>query len=157
MKITLLVIGKTAEKYLKEGVHEYENRIKHYLPFEIIELPAIKSSAKISFNKQKEMEADLLMKKIVKYDYIVLLDEKGEERESKDFAVFIEKQMNSGIKNLLFIVGGPYGFDEIIYAKATRKISLSKMTFSHQMIRLIFVEQLYRAMTIIRNEAYHHE
>jgi 23S rRNA (pseudouridine1915-N3)-methyltransferase len=157
MKITLLLAGKTTEEYLNTGVSIYVKRIVHYLPFEIIELPAFKSKGKITPEQQKEAEADIILKHLNKSDRIVLLDEKGKTKSSTEFADFLNQQMNSGIKNLFFVVGGPFGFSERVYSKAHLMISLSKMTFSHQLVRLVFVEQLYRALTILKNEPYHHE
>ena len=157
MKITLLLVGKTTEEYLNTGISVYVKRIVHYLPFEIIELTALKSKGKITPAQQKEAEADIILKHINKSDRVILLDEKGKEKSSAEFADFLNHQMNSGIKNLFFVVGGPYGFSEQVYSKAYSTISLSKMTFSHQLVRLVFVEQLYRAFTILKNEPYHHE
>lgn len=157
MKTILIQIGKTEEKYLNEGISIYEKRIIHYIQFQSITIPAIKNAKNLSEDQQKDFEAELILKQISDSDFIMLLDEKGEQFRSIQFAEFIQKKMNTGLKNLVFIIGGPYGFSKKIYARANVKISLSEMTFSHQMIRLLFMEQLYRAMTIIKNEPYHHE
>ena len=157
MKITCLVIGKTNEKYFIDAIDEYTSRLKHYLPFEITVIPELKNVKNVSVSDQKEKEADLILKNIQSGDYIVLLDEHGKEFTSLAFSAYIEKKMHTISKRLLFIIGGPYGFSPRIHNLANEKISLSKMTFSHQMIRLIFTEQLYRAMTILNHEPYHHE
>lgn len=156
MKITLLLLGKTEFEYISEGYKIYESRLKHYILFETIYIPAIKNTKNLSFNQQNDKEADLLLKHFPGKDLIILLDEKGTEYSSIDFAKYIQKNMNKGIKNIMFVIGGAFGFSEIIYNLNLPKFTISKMTFSHQMIRLIFVEQLYRAMTIIKNEPYHH-
>lgn len=157
MKISLLVIGKTDAGYFIDAIGEYENRLKHYLPFEISVIPDIKNSKNLTVDQQKEKEGELILKNIQPGDYLVLLDERGSEYSSLQFASYIEKKTHTVGKRLVFVIGGPYGFSEDVYKKASEKISLSKMTFSHQMIRLVFVEQLYRAMTILNNEPYHHE
>ena len=156
MKTCFLVIGKTVEDYLKEGIAVYEKRLKNYLSFEIKVLPEIKKTSGLSFDQQKTMEGKLLMESIAPSDFVILLDERGKELSSADFAIFLQKQMLQSIKSMIFVVGGPYGFSKEMYDRANEKISLSKMTYSHQMVRLIFTEQLYRAMTILRNEPYHH-
>lgn len=157
MKITCLVIGKTTEKYFIDAIDEYTSRLKHYIPFEITVIPELKNVKNVSVTDQKEKEADLILKNIQPGDYIVLLDEHGKEFTSIEFSTYIERKMHTVSKRLIFIIGGPYGFSPRIHHLANEKISLSKMTFSHQMIRLIFIEQLYRAMTILSNEPYHHE
>lgn len=157
MKIVLLVIGKTDTSYFTDAVREYENRLRHYIPFEIQIIADIKNVKNLTADQQKEKEGVQILKNIQPGDYIVLLDEKGKQYTSMEFASYLEKKAHTVNKRLVFIVGGPYGFSEEIYKMASEKISLSKMTFSHQMIRLIFVEQLYRAMTILNNEPYHHE
>jgi 23S rRNA (pseudouridine1915-N3)-methyltransferase len=156
MKITLLGIGKTDRPYLKEGISLYEKRIVHYLPFEMRILPDIKTSKGFSKEKVTEQEGIQLLAALRADDLVVLLDERGTEMNSLQFAAFIEKKMTAGTRNLVFIAGGPYGFSQEVYKRSSQKISLSKMTFSHQMVRLIFAEQLYRAMTIIKGEPYHH-
>jgi 23S rRNA (pseudouridine1915-N3)-methyltransferase len=157
MRTRLLLIGKTEEEFLKTGIREYEMRIKRYIPFEIIEIPALKNGANLTPAELNSRESLLLGKQFVPGDVIILLDEHGKEMTSKEFAVFLNKQFIAGNKNLVFVVGGPYGFDPDIKKKASFILSLSKMTFSHQMVRLFFTEQLYRGLTIIRGESYHHE
>lgn len=157
MKIGLLVIGKTDARYFIEAIEEYKNRLEHYIPFEFCVIPDIKNTKNLTADQQKEKEGELLLKNIQAGDYVVLLDERGKEFSSMQFSTYIEKKTHTVAKRLVFIIGGPYGFSKEVYDKANEKISLSKMTFSHQMIRLIFIEQLYRAMTILNNEPYHHE
>jgi 23S rRNA (pseudouridine1915-N3)-methyltransferase len=157
MKITLLVIGKTEESWLRDGIAEYAGRLKHYAVFQMLEIPAIRDAKSVPVADQKKKEALLLHKHFGDNDMLVLLDENGKETGSIQFAAFLNRQFSSGKKNLVFAVGGPYGFDETVRRRADHILSLSKMTFSHQMVRLIFMEQLYRAMTILRNESYHHE
>ena len=157
MKIQLIVIGKTNQDFVEKGIKEFCNRLQHYLPFEIKVIPDIKNTKSLSFEQQKEKEGELILKSINSTDYVVLLDERGKEFSSLQFANYLEKKTHTVSKNLTFIIGGPYGFSDKIKETAQEKISLSKMTFSHQLIRLIFVEQVYRAMTILNNEPYHHE
>lgn len=157
MKITLLVVGKTNDPHFIAGIEEYAKRIRHYLPFDIEVIPELKNTKSLSEEQQKEKEADLLLKAFQPSDRIVLLDEHGKEYRSLEFASWIDKKAGGGCKRLVFVVGGPYGFSPRIYDRADEKISLSRMTFSHQMIRLIFTEQIYRAMTILNHEPYHHE
>lgn len=156
MKVTLILNGKTEDDYIQKGFAIFEQRLKHYLPFECMVIPALKNTKALSIEQQKQKEAELVFKYLQPADRVILLDENGKEYSSTGFSGFIQQQMNAGIKNLVFVVGGPYGFSEELYKRATAKISLSKMTFSHQMVRLFFAEQLYRAMTILRNEPYHH-
>ena len=157
MKITFLVLGKTEDSYLKDGIDNYLKRLKFYIKFEIQEIPELKNTKNLSPEQQKSKEAELINKYLNPGDHIILLDEKGDEFTSTQFSGFLNKKMIQSIQNLVFIVGGPYGFDEQIYQKANNKLSLSKMTFSHQMVRLFFVEQIYRAFTILKGEPYHHE
>jgi 23S rRNA (pseudouridine1915-N3)-methyltransferase len=157
MKICLLVIGKTDEEYLQKGLGIFMKRIPHYILFEMKIIQDIKNSKNLSEEQQKEKEGELIMQQILSSDELFLLDEQGLEVSSVDFARFLEKKMLSGIKRLVFVIGGPYGFSTTVYSRATGKISLSKMTFSHQMVRLIFAEQLYRAFTILKGEPYHHQ
>lgn len=157
MKITLLTIGKTEDKYLSEGIEKYLKRLKHYIPFGIVEVPELKNTKSLSRDQQKSKEAELIFKNISGTDHVILLDENGQELSSVQFSGFLNKKMIGGQHHLVFIVGGPYGFNAAIYNRANDKISLSKMTFSHQMIRLFFVEQLYRAFTILKGEPYHNE
>ncbi len=157
MKITLLVIGKTDAGYFIDAVNEYQKRLEHYIPFEIQIIPDIKNTKNLTAEQQKEKEGELILKSLQAGDYIVLLDDKGKEYTSIQFANYIEKKTHTVSKRLVFIIGGPYGFSQTVYDKTNEKLTLSRMTFSHQMVRLIFVEQLYRAMTILNNEPYHHE
>lgn len=156
MKISLIYIGKTDQEYLKKGITIYLDRLKHYIPFNMIEIPDIKNSKNLSVEQQKQKEGELILQKIVPTDDVVLLDENGKHFTSVEFSSLIEKKMVMSTQNLVFIIGGPYGFSQDVYSRANSKFALSKMTFSHQMVRLIFVEQLYRAMTIIKGEPYHH-
>ena len=157
MKITLLAIGKTNAKYLQEGIEQYTKRLSHYIPFELKILPDVKTTKALTTDKQKEMEGEMFMSAIQQGDWVTLLDERGKEFTSRDFAAYIDKKMITIPKNLIFIIGGPYGFSKAMYERANEKLSLSKMTFSHEMIRLFFVEQIYRAMTILKGEPYHHD
>jgi len=157
MKIKLLAIGKTDNKQLIELINEYQNRLKHYIKFEIEIIPDIKNAKNFNVSQQKEKEGELILSKLQKTDQLVLLDDKGKEFTSIEFSKYLQKKMNSGIKKLVLVIGGPYGFSDAVYKKSNGKISLSKMTFSHQMIRLFIVEQLYRGFTILKNEPYHHE
>jgi len=157
MKICLLVIGKTDEAYLQKGIEIFLKRIPHYISFEMKVIPDLKNSKNLSEEQQKEKEGELIIQQLIASDELFLLDEEGIENSSVEFAHFLEKKMISGIKRLVFVIGGPYGFSGTIYSRANGKLSLSRMTFSHQMVRLIFAEQLYRAMTILKGEPYHHE
>ena len=157
MKILLLTIGNTDKKYMKEGIDDYVKRLSFYLPFEIKVIPDLKNRGSLSVDLQKEKEGQLILNQISPGDFMVLLDERGEEFTSTSFSGWIEKKMIAGTRQLVFVIGGPYGFSKMVYQRSDLKISLSKLTFSHQMVRLIFVEQVYRAMTIIKNEPYHHE
>ena len=157
MTITLLTIGKTDSSALQNLIENYTARLKHYVRFEMVVIPDIKKTKNISENQQKEKEGEVLLKQLQPADFFVLFDEKGKEFTSLGFADLLQKHMNSGLKNLVFAIGGPYGFSAAVQKRANAKISLSKMTFSHQMVRLFVVEQLYRGFTILRNEPYHHE
>lgn len=156
MKISLLVIGKTDAAYIRACIEEYERRLVRYVPYEMKILPDIKNSKSMSERVQKEKEGELLLGQIAPSDYVVLLDEKGREYDSVGFSEFVAQKMLCGVKGLVFVIGGPYGFSEAVYKRCNEKISLSRMTFSHQMVRMIFAEQLYRAMTIMKGEPYHH-
>lgn len=156
MNISLLCIGKTDSSEIQTLLAKYEKRLTHYIRFERIELPDVKRKNTCP-KQQKKAEADLILKRLKPTDTLILLDEKGKELRSVEWAAQLEKRMIQGNKHLVYVVGGPYGFDDRVYEKAQGKMSLSKMTFSHQMVRLFFVEQLYRAFTIIRKEPYHHE
>lgn len=157
MKITLLAIGKTDARYFIEAINEYQKRLEHYIPFDIQVIPDLKNTKSLTVDQQKEKEGELILKSLQVGDYLVLLDDKGKEYTSVQFASYIEKKTHTVAKRLVFLIGGPYGFSQAVYEKANEKLTLSRMTFSHQMVRLIFVEQLYRAMTILNNEPYHHE
>lgn len=157
MKATLILVGRTADRRFSELIDEYANRLKHYISFEITTIPELKNTKNLSAEQQKSAEAELICKQIQPSDHVVLLDEHGKEFRSIEMADWMKRKMNTVSKRLVFIIGGPYGFSPKIYDIASEKISMSKMTFSHQMIRLIFAEQLYRAMTILNGEPYHHE
>ncbi|MCB4809275.1 23S rRNA (pseudouridine(1915)-N(3))-methyltransferase RlmH [Tamlana sp. 62-3] len=156
MTIKLLCIGKTDNKSLISLITEYEKRLSFYVKFTFEIIPDIKNSKNLSEAQQKQKEGELILGKINTTDALILLDENGKQHDSIAFSNYLQKHMNSGIKQLVFVIGGPYGFSEDVYKKSNGKISLSKMTFSHQMIRLFFIEQLYRGFTILRNEPYHH-
>ncbi len=156
MTIKLLAIGKTDSNQLQQLISEYQNRLKHYIKFELEIIPDIRNVKNLSEIQQKTKEGELILKKLSPTDVLILLDENGKQLTSVDFSEYLQKKMNSGMKQLVFVIGGPYGFSDAIYQKAQGKISLSKMTFSHQMVRLFVVEQLYRAFTILKNEPYHH-
>nr|WP_321412638.1 23S rRNA (pseudouridine(1915)-N(3))-methyltransferase RlmH [uncultured Carboxylicivirga sp.] len=157
MKIELVMIGKTDEKYLIQGIEKYLQRLKHYISFKMTTIPDLKNTKNLSEDQQKKLEGDQILSQLLPGDQLILLDENGKEFNSVGFADFIEKKMISGLKRLVFVIGGPYGFSDEVYSKANQKISLSQMTFSHQMVRLFFTEQVYRAMTILKNEPYHHQ
>lgn len=157
MKIILLAIGKTNAKYLQEGIEQYIKRLSHYIPFEFKILPDVKTTKGLTQEKQKEMEGQMFLGAIQSGDVVVLLDEKGKEMTSREFSTYLDKKMVNVAKNLIFVIGGPYGFSQEMYNRANEKLSLSKMTFSHEMIRLFFIEQIYRAMTILKGEPYHHD
>lgn len=157
MKIILLVVGRTVDNNIIAGINEYQQRVKHFAQFDIDVIPELKNARKLSEQQQKEQEGELITKYMDSGDYVVLLDEGGKEFRSKEFAAWIEHKQNISTKRIVFVVGGPYGFSQKVYSLANEKISLSRMTFSHQMIRLLFVEQLYRAYTIINGLPYHHE
>lgn len=156
MKTILILVGKTVNKHFAAGINDYTERISHYMPFDIITIPELKNTKNLTEQQQKQMEGDLIAKQLQPSDTVVLLDEHGSEFRSVEFARWLEQKRNTS-RRLVFIIGGPYGFSDRIYDRANEKISLSKMTFSHQMVRLIFTEQIYRACTIINGEPYHHE
>ncbi|MCL3779776.1 23S rRNA (pseudouridine(1915)-N(3))-methyltransferase RlmH [Prolixibacteraceae bacterium JC049] len=156
MKITLLVIGKTDQKYLQEGIDIYTKRLKRYISFELKVIPDIKNSKNLSEGEQKQKEGKLILEQVQNGDDLILLDERGKEFTSPDFAQYLQKKMLASTRHLIFVVGGPYGFSDEVYARSNGKVGLSKMTFSHQMIRLFFIEQIYRGMTILKGEPYHH-
>lgn len=157
MKIKLLAIGKTDDKNLQLLIQKYEKRLKHYIKFELEIIPDLKNVKNLSETEQKEKEGDLILARVGATDQLLLLDDKGESSSSIGFSKLMQKKMNAGIRQLVLVIGGPYGFSEAVYKKAQGQLSFSKMTFSHQMIRLFVVEQIYRAFTILRNEPYHHE
>jgi len=157
MKVSLILVGKTVDKRFSDIIDEYAGRVKHYIGFDITTIPELKNTKSLSSDQQKQQEGELIIRQLQPGDHVVLLDEHGKEFRSIEFSDWMSKKMNTVSKRLVFIVGGPYGFSPDVYAKANEKISLSKMTFSHQMIRMIFTEQLYRAMTIMKGEPYHHE
>ena len=156
MKIKLIVVGKTNATYLVEGEGEYEKRLKHYTKFEEIIIPEIKQPGKLSEGELKKKEGQMILDKLEHSDHVILLDDKGKSLSSIDFANFLQQKMNISLKYLVFVVGGAFGFSDEVYQRANSKVSLSKLTFSHQMIRLIFKEQLYRGFSILRGEKYHH-
>ena len=156
MKTELIMVGKTVDKLYTKGIGDYQERIGHYMPFNITVIPALKNTKSLSEDQQKQAEGELILRLIQPSDTVVLLDEHGAERTSMEMAMWITRKQQTA-RRLVFIIGGPYGFSADVYGRADEKISLSRMTFSHQMVRLIFVEQLYRACTIIRGESYHHE
>ena len=156
MNIKLLSIGKTDNKQLQVLIEDYTKRLSHYIKFKLDIIPDLKNTKNLNEKKQKQKEGELILSKLSNSDVLVLLDENGKQYNSVEFSTYLQKHMNSGIKQLVLVIGGPYGFSEDVYQKANAKISLSKMTFSHQMVRLFVVEQLYRGLTILRNEPYHH-
>ncbi len=155
MQITLIQTGKTRFPYLQEGISDYQSRLKHYINFEEITIPDLKNAKNLSVSEIKKKEGEQLLKLTEKSAFLILLDERGKQSSSEEFAEFIRKNMNSG-RDIVLVIGGAFGFSDEVYARANDRISLSKMTFSHQLVRLVFAEQLYRAMTIIRGEPYHH-
>ncbi|MBK7870124.1 MAG: 23S rRNA (pseudouridine(1915)-N(3))-methyltransferase RlmH [Saprospiraceae bacterium] len=155
MKIEFWVIGKTNEEYLEEGIAIYLQRLRHYVPFEMIVISDVKNAGKLSGEELKIKESEIVLNRLKKEDFLILLDERGKMQTSEEFARFLEQKLQLSSKKLVFLVGGAYGFSKALYERADAQLSLSKMTFSHQMVRLFFVEQLYRAMTILKNEPYH--
>ena len=157
MNIKLLTIGKTDNKNLQALIDEYTKRLGFYVKFDVEIIPDIKNVKNLSETQQKEKEGELILSKITPTDHLILLDENGKTFSSVGFSEFLQKKMNAGIKTLVFVIGGPYGFSETVYKQAVGKVSLSEMTFSHQMVRLFVIEQIYRGFTILRNEPYHHQ
>lgn len=157
MNIKLIAIGKTDNKNLQSLMDEYQKRLSFYIKFDLEIIPDIKNAKNLSETQQKEKEGEIILSKLAPTDFLILLDENGKSFGSVEFANELQKKMNAGIKTLVCVIGGPYGFSEAVYQKAQQKISLSKMTFSHQMVRLFFIEQVYRGFTILRNEPYHHQ
>lgn len=156
MKTELILVGKTTNKHFVACINDYVERIGHYMPFSITTIPELKNAKSLSEDQQKEREGELIMKQLQASDTVVLLDEHGSQMRSLEFASWLQKMQNSA-RRLVFVVGGPYGFSPALYQRANQKISLSPMTFSHQMVRLVFTEQIYRACTILKGEPYHHE
>ncbi len=157
MNIRLLTIGKTDNKSLQTLIEDYTKRLSFYVKFDLEIIPDIKNVKNLSEAQQKEKEGELILSKITPTDHLILLDENGKTFSSVGFSDFLQKKMNAGTKTLVFVIGGPYGFSETVYQKAQGKVSLSEMTFSHQMVRLFVIEQIYRGFTILRNEPYHHQ
>lgn len=157
MKIVLLTVGKTDIEWVRKGLETYSSRLTHYVPFSVCEIPELKNTSALTKAQIKEKEGELILRNIKPSDRVVLMDEHGKEYRSIEFAEEIRKLMIGGGKDIVFVIGGAYGFSEAVYARCDGKISLSRMTFSHQMVRTIFAEQLYRAFTIIKGEPYHHE
>lgn len=156
MKTLLILVGKTTDKHFQAGITDYVERIGHYMPFELVTIPELKNTKHLTEEQQKVMEGELILRLLQPSDTMVLLDEHGHEFRSIEFAQWMEQKRNTA-RRLVFVIGGPYGFSKDVYARANEKLSLSRMTFSHQMIRLVFTEQVYRACTIIKGEPYHHE
>ncbi|MBQ4169384.1 MAG: 23S rRNA (pseudouridine(1915)-N(3))-methyltransferase RlmH [Bacteroidales bacterium] len=157
MKLTLLTVGKTDIKWVKEGLDMYAGRLSHYIPFSVTEIPELKNVASTGREQIKEKEGELILKNVRPQDEVILLDERGVQRSSLAFASWLEEKLSRGGKDIVFVIGGAYGFSQKVYDRAGGRISLSQMTFSHQIVRTIFAEQLYRAFTIMRGEPYHHE
>jgi 23S rRNA (pseudouridine1915-N3)-methyltransferase len=157
MRVSLLLVGKTVNKHFVELIDDYAARVKHYIGFDLTVIPELKNTKNLSVDQQKQQEGELILKQLQSGDHVVLLDEHGKELRSVEFSRYMEQKMHTVSKRLVFVIGGPYGFAPAVYERANEKLSLSRMTFSHQMVRLVFVEQLYRAMTIMRGEPYHHE
>jgi 23S rRNA (pseudouridine1915-N3)-methyltransferase len=157
MKISLITVGKTDVKWVREGLDLYVSRLSHYVPFTLDEIPELKNAASLSRSQVKEKEGELVLRRIKDADEVILLDERGREMRSVELAAFLEEKLSRGGRDLVFVIGGAYGFSDRVYGRADAKLSLSRMTFSHQMVRTIFAEQLYRAFTIIKGEPYHHE
>lgn len=157
MKVVLLSVGKTDEDFYVRAIEMFKKRLSHYIPFELDFVPDVKNRKNLSEKEQKQLEGEAILNRIQPGDHVVLLDDKGKQYSSIEFSAFIEKRSHSVPKRLVFVVGGPYGFADQVYDRANEKLSLSRMTFTHQMVRLVFVEQLYRAMTILNGEPYHHE
>ncbi len=157
MKIQLLVVGKTSTPYINTGIDNYMGRLRHYVPFELRTISDIRNTRRLSGEQQCQAEGELILASLQPGDYVVLLDERGKEFTSREFARFVEKRIATLSRNLVFVIGGPYGFSDAVYERSDDRLSLSRMTFSHEMVRLFFVEQVYRAMTILRGEPYHHD
>lgn len=157
MKVEFWVIGKTSFDYLDKGNDIYLNRIKHYVPFKMEVIPDIKNRKKLSSDQIKTKEGEMILPKLSSADFLILMDERGKQRSSSEFSEYLQNMLQLSYKRLIFLIGGAYGFSDAVYERSNAKMSLSKMTFSHQMVRVIFLEQFYRALTIMKNEPYHHE
>ena len=157
MRITLLTVGKTDVRWVREGLELYSSRLVHYVPFDLVEIPELKNVSALTKDQIKKKEGEMVLKQIRPSDEVVLLDEHGRQFGSVEFSKYLEEKLSRGSRDLVFVIGGAYGFSEEVYQRSNAEVSLSKMTFSHQMVRTIFVEQLYRAFTIMKNEPYHHE
>lgn len=157
MKLLLMAVGRTSMPMVRSGVDEYLGRLRHYLPVQTLIIPDVKRTSGLTVERQKELEGNAMLAALTPADCLILLDENGREMTSREFAAYMQKHMASGIRRLVFAVGGPYGFSPAVYARANGKLSLSRMTFNHEMVRLFFVEQLYRSQTILRGEPYHHD
>lgn len=157
MKVSLILVGKTTGSHFPQLIDEYAARVRHYVGFDIITIPELRNTKNLTEQQQKQQEGELILKQLQPGDHVVLLDEHGKEFRSVEFAAWMEKKQQTVSRRLVFVIGGPYGFSQAVYDKAAEKLSLSRMTLSHQMVRVVFTEQLYRAMTIIKGEPYHHE
>lgn len=157
MKVFLMAVGRTQSSLMRQGIDLYLDRLRHYLPVEVKIVDDVKATRSLTHEAQKQQEGAAILRQLQPGDRVILLDENGREYTSREFASMIERNLGSGLKRLVFVVGGPFGFSDEVYARADSKLSLSRMTFSHEMVRLFFAEQLYRAMTIIRGESYHHD
>ena len=157
MKITLLTVGKTDKEWVREGLDIYVSRLKHYIPFSVVEIPELKNVSALTRDQIKTREGELILKNIRPTDDVILLDERGKEYSSTELAKIIQDKLSYGSRDIVYVIGGAYGFSDQVYKRADSKLSLSRMTFSHQMVRAIFAEQIYRAFTIMRGEPYHHE
>lgn len=157
MKIVIIAVGRTTTCYINEGINHYMDRLRHYLPVELLVIPDVKATKAMTEAKQKDAEGKAILAALQPGDNVILLDERGRQKTSREFSELIVEKMNRGLRRLVFVIGGPYGFSADVYARADSQLSLSRMTFTHEMVRLFFTEQVYRAMTIIRGEPYHHD
>lgn len=157
MKIVIIAVGRTTTGYINEGINHYMDRLRHYLPVELLVIPDVKATKAMTEAKQKDAEGKAILAALQPGDNVILLDERGRQKTSREFSETIVEKMNRGLRRLVFVIGGPYGFSADVYARADSQLSLSRMTFTHEMVRLFFTEQVYRAMTIIRGEPYHHD
>lgn len=157
MKIVIIAVGRTTTGYINEGISHYMDRLRHYLPVELFVIPDVKATKAMTEAKQKDAEGKAILAALQPGDNVILLDERGRQKTSREFSEMIVEKMNRGLRRLVFVIGGPYGFSADVYARADSQLSLSRMTFTHEMVRLFFIEQVYRAMTITRGEPYHHD